>query len=242
MKKKKIIILVIALLPLIIIPVICYRIGAIRTYETGGKLEPNTIATLKKIREADTISITKQNYEGEYLTYKELKVPNNLQNYLLMNTEEDTVLYSTDEGFLLLGVINTIQDIKKSTKKDQNGVDVPKILEKNNINNFVDMTKYIANYKFSNKNIFTPVSKIKEDYYIYWYTTTWTPTVYDFSFLTGDYEGYIASIGKRQAENASRYEVVLVKGDKTYFFTSINNKKHVTKEEIIDLISKTVID
>lgn len=86
-----------------------------------------------------------------------------------------------------------------------------KFLSKHNINNDVDLIKYIRQRKKLNCTFITPIITIKENYFFNFIEAT-LPDISNITYIDGDIEGYIV-------EEADYKMACIIKDDKLYCLT-----------------------
>lgn len=105
-------------------------------------------------------------------------------------------------------------------------------LEKNNIKNDVDLVKYIRERKKIESNFFTPIVKLKENYFFNFVETT-LPDLTTITYIEGDYEGLIY-------ESANYKQACIIKEDKLYCLT-FYKLDYFTDEKIQDILNSLII-
>ena len=238
-KKKKIIIICIVCICLVLIPCISYRIFAGYTYINKDYIKENE-KIIKSLNNEEYITISKKEYQGDYLEYKNIKIANEFDEFLLQNKSLDSDSYILkDTAFFVIGTkVSGIEILKEN---ESYYIDCEKtieqIIEKNNLKNDIDLINYIKTYQFSKKVFFTSIEKIKTDYIINDYIIMSMPYFSKITYINGDYNGYIYEL-------EIGYEVVLEKDNKQYVFTFANlpGNSYYTKEKVYDLISTIIIE
>ena len=246
MKKNKKKIINIIILFLIIVPLVSYKIFVYKSYGIIMDEEKEMINEVKKpIENAKNVHITHKDYDGEYLIYKNIKIANKFDNLLLKskNNNSDTYQSTNDDIYVTIGT--SIHDIEalKSIKNDCNlcGNKIKQIIRDNKIVSNVDVYKYIKEYRFGKSSFLTSISKTKEDYIVKDYLLSYLPSISEFIFIEGDYQGYISSFNSSSSEKLKRYEAVLEKNNESYFVQVMSVEGSITLDEFYELISTTVI-
>ena len=108
------------------------------------------------------------------------------------------------------------------------------ILKKHNINNDIDLIKYLSNRKILKPNIFTSVKQMKDDYFFNYLIMLEFPKVYQIKLIEGIYNGYILDCGD------GVFEVNVIKDNKTYYFVFMG--KDYTFNYIEDFLNTLVIE
>jgi len=239
MTKKKKIVIVIICISLVLIPYISYRIFAGYTYIDNTYTEESE-KIIKSLNNEEYITISKKEYQGDYLEYKNVKIANEFDEFLLQNKLIDSDSYILkDTAFFTIGT--KVSEIERLKENELYYIDCEKtieqIIEKNNLTNDIDLFNYIKTYQFSKKGFFTSIEKIKIDYVVNDYILMSIPSFSKIIYITGDYNGYIYELERG-------YEVVLEKDSKQYVFVFANypGTSYYTKEKVYDLISTIVIE
>lgn len=104
-------------------------------------------------------------------------------------------------------------------------------IKKNNIKNDVDLIKYIRSRKKEDCNFFTPIIKIKENYFFNFVETS-LPSLDSVTYLEGDIEGYIY-------EATNFKQACILKEDDLYCLTFF--KLDYFNDDIIKDVLRSVI-
>lgn len=238
-KKKKIIIICIICISLILIPYLTYKVVTCYAYISNIDTEENK-KIVKILNNEETITINKKEYQGEYLEYKNIKIANEFDEFLLFNKLIDSDSYILkDTAIFSIGTKES--EIEKLIDNKQNCINcektIQKIISENNIKNDIDLFNYIKSYQFSNISLLSSIEKMKKDYIINNYIMLYMPNISKITYITGDYNGYIYEL-------KIGYEVVIEQNNKQYVFYFINHqgKQYYTKDRIYNLISTIVIE
>lgn len=106
-------------------------------------------------------------------------------------------------------------------------------LKNNNINNDVDLVKFIRQRKKINSNFFTPIYKMKENYFFNFIETT-LPELTSVTYIEGELEGIIY-------ESENYKQACIIKKDKLYCLT-FYKLDYFTDEMIYDTINSLIIE
>ena len=112
--------------------------------------------------------------------------------------------------------------------------DLANILEKNKINNDIELFKYLEKQKDVKNNIFTSAKEMKENYTIQFMVSVIMPQMDSITLINGDYQGYIFNLKNNMKE------VSILKNGKRYVFMFLNTT-YFTDEKINDLLNTIVI-
>lgn len=106
-------------------------------------------------------------------------------------------------------------------------------LKKNRINNDVDLIKYLRKREKRDCTFFTPIIKIKEEYFFNFIEAS-LPSLENITFIEGDYEGYIN-------EYDNYKQACIIKDDKLYCLTFFN-LDYFTEDKISDILESIIIE
>ena len=106
-------------------------------------------------------------------------------------------------------------------------------IRKNHIKNDVDLIKYIRSRKKEDCNFFTPIIKIKENYFFNFVETS-LPSLDSITYLEGDLEGYMY-------ETTNYKQACILKKDDLYCLTFFK-LDYFTNEIIEDVLRSVVIE
>lgn len=200
----------------------------------------------------DTITINLKETNDEYLEFKNIKIRNDFKDFELLdfgnNDVKKYVLKKNNETFAAFELgfsedyfINLIKDMNLGTKTNKRVI--LKLLEKNNINDDVELLKFINDYLDSHKDdkisFFTSVKQMRENYAVKFLVSQIIPNTSGISLISGDNKGYIFNF--ENVNNFVSKEVHILKENKSYVFTFVNND-YFTDDKIIELLETVVID
>ena len=141
-----------------------------------------------------------------------------LEQYTKLLSSESLVLYSDNE--------NAVTDVSKTDKL------IKRFLDKNEIENDIDLLNYVKDNYYLKNNIFTLSSKMKTNYTINTFIQVAFPEFESVTLLTGKNNGYIVN-----TNNGIR-EIHILRGDKQYIITL--SGKEITNAEFIKNLLVTV--
>lgn len=243
--KKKIIILV-SIVLVIIIAYFGYKGYNLSYYHIDEDLKIFT----QKFDIQDTITLTHKNVSNNnYFEYQNIKIRNDFKEYEQTNINVDDssprlVLKDKDDKTIKafwMGISDEYTYLLESDKEyfgiDDKKIDtdIKSILKDNNINNDLDLFKYLANSNNIKNNIFTSTKKMKQHYSLIKMTSVIISSIDSITLIDGDYEGYIFNYQNNMKE------VSIIKNNKRYTFIFMSDNP-LTKEYLIDLLSTIVID
>ena len=106
-------------------------------------------------------------------------------------------------------------------------------LKKYNINNEIDLIKYVRKRKKSDCNFFTPISKIKENYFFNFVENSF-PDLSNITYIEGDFNGYIYEVNDYK-------QACILKDDKLYCLT-FYKLNYFDDDKIIDILKSLEIE
>ena len=210
----------------------------------------------KTYNEATVLKIEKSNEENiDYFTSKsdkfKIKVKNYFDGFELIeqdNNYESYALYNDDnlvKAVFVMGEYDTqIYNINNYNEDSYyfefnhfplyiSDITRKHYLKKYNINDDVDLIKFIRERKKVNCNFFTSILKIKENYFFNFVELA-LPELDNITYLEGDLEGYIIP-----GEDFKR--AFVLKNDKLYCFT-FHKLDYFSDDVIKDILSSMIIE
>lgn len=249
MKKKKGILII--LLIIILVAYFGYKGFNLFYYNADRITTQDYESFINQFTIKDTINIKKKSVESnDYLEYQNIKIRNDFKDFEKLGQTAGVTslkLISKDENnktksSFWMGITDTYVNMLKSDKtlfgtedKRITNTSLTKILEKNNINNDIELFKYLENQKEIKNNIFTSVKQMKENYAIQFMISVVMPQMNNITLINGDYQGYVFNL------KSNMKEVSIIKDDKRYVFMFINTT-YFTNDYIKDLLETIVID
>lgn len=110
-----------------------------------------------------------------------------------------------------------------------NAADRKYFLLRNDINDDIDLLKYIYKNGYHKSNVFMSDREIKENYAINFFIDTVIPKVDGITLIQGDYSGYIFEFKERNIKS-----VCILRNDKAYYFTFYGEKYN--DEYLVDIL------
>ena len=231
-KKKNVVLVVVGILLLVCLyfgykgfNLFYYNVDRITTQDYDDFISQFTIK--------DTMTINHKNVESnDYLEYQNIKIRNDFKDFekLEQTTGETSLkLILKDENektksSFWMSVADTYVNLLKLDKslfgtedKRITNTDLANILEKNKINNDIELFKYLEKQKDIKNNIFTSAKEMDS-----------------ITLINGDYQGYIFNLKNNMKE------VSILKNGKRYVFMFLNTT-YFTDEKINDLLNTIVI-
>lgn len=181
-----------------------------------------------------------------YLNFDNVKVRNDFENFKNIESQNEAtinLLFESEQGnkVFIYGVTDQKTSMYKKSDIDYNNfsktfdnINRKEILKKHNINNDIDLIKYLSNRKILKPNIFTSVKQMKDDYFFNYLIMLEFPKVYQIKLIEGIYNGYILDCGD------GVFEVNVIKDNKTYYFVFMG--KDYTFNYIEDFLNTLVIE
>ena len=240
--------LILKLLCFYIILFIFFKFGIV--YLTDNFM--NNDITNKSYGIGEVLNATKYNKEQiketDYLKYKNFKIKNYIEDFELED-EDYNYKYYTNTNMdkntaLMIGIFPTRIDEINNYDKDSIYVELNhfpiyisktsrnKYLEKHDIKNDVDLIKYIRSREKHKYNVFTPTTKIKEEYF-YNFIEYNLPNLDKVYYIEGDRTGYIFV-------DDDMKQISIIDKDKLYVIR-IYNLDYFNDEVIEDMINSIVI-
>lgn len=250
MKKKTI--LIISLIIILLVAYFGYKGFNLYYYNINRIATQDFETFVDQFNISNTITLKyKDVQDNDYFEYQNIKIRNDFKEFeeletstsvgtspkLVLkddnnNTTKAFWMGSTDTYVNLLKADKTLFGTEDKKITNSNLTD---ILEKNNINNDVELFNYISEQKYVKNNIFTSVKKMKENYAIQFMASVIMPTMDSITLIKGDYDGYMFNLKDNMKE------VTILKNDKRYVFIFMS-KTTLTNEYLTDILSTIVIE
>lgn len=186
--------------------------------------------------------------ETNYLEYKNFKIKNYVEDFELDDSDYNYKYYvnsNMDKNTaLMIGIFQTRIDEINNYNSDSIYVELNhfpiyisktsrnKFLEKHDIKNDVDLIKYIRTREKKDYNIFTPTTKIKEEYF-YNFIEYNLPSLDKIYYIEGDRTGYIFV-------DDDMKQISLIEKGKLYVIR-VYNLEYFNDEVIKDIINSAII-
>lgn len=249
--KKKRVILVISLVIVLLVAHFGYKGFLLFYYNTNSLKMDGFDEIVDGLKIKDTMTINRSQVEdGKYLEFKGIKVKNDFEEFTKLESPQATkdslklVVYNEDnsvQASFWMSEATTYLDILKAEKEVfGNGTkaistdSLEEYLKSKNINNDIDLFKYLREHKNDKNSIFTSSKRMKEHYSMFEISYIILPKVNGITLIDGDYTGYIFNMDNMK-------EVNILKNDKRYVFIFINTD-YFTDEYIKELLETVVID
>lgn len=249
--KKKLIIITISIFIIIIYTV--YKIFNLYYYNINNSTTEEYSSIINNLKVSDTITIkTKTLNDNDYMEFKGIKIKNYFEDFKKLEIPESSkdfvkyVLYSEEElvsSFWMGEAIPYTKILNSSETSSIYGIDdvrlkhidVKKFLRDNNIENDIDLFKFLIKNKDVKNNFFTSVNKMKSNFYIQYLTAIALPSLKSITLIDGSYTGYIFNT------KGDIKEVSLLKNGKRYIFTFLR-LDYFTDEYIQEILNTVIID
>ncbi len=207
---------------------------------------------LELLREStDIINIELREYNESTSNFESLRYPSLEEEFFLdeYNSRSDSlqrfqsyVIKDEEDNLKATFKIGTIEfnnyDILTSDNYTAIGfkflpLDREELLKKNEVNNEIDLMKYITKHYKDKVNIFSNTDEIEFNYLIKTFTNIFVP-VSKITFITGDLNGYMYTL-----VNDNYYEIHLINGKENYVISFINSigEKYFTLDDIKEFLS-----
>lgn len=252
MPKKKKTALVIVLLILLISGYFGYKAVNLYLYNISSLTIENYNDFINSLRIKNTMKIDQVIIPDEdYLSFNDIKVKNYFKDFKKLEYPESTdefikyALYDENDELMAsfwIGSSNTYVQMLKSEMtfygtddKRFLKIDRVKFLKSNNIENDIDLIKFLEKNKKANSNIFTSVKKMKGNYALQFFASIAFPIGEGITLIDGDYQGYIFNM------KSNIRECNILYNDKRYVFTFIKTD-YFTDDYINEILNTVVID
>jgi hypothetical protein len=250
MKKKSIILIVVGIL-LVLGAYFGYKGFNLYYYNINNITTENYQKFIDGLKITNNITINSEKLnDSQYLTFKNIKVKNEFSNFQKLDNQysEDTIKYVLyDENDKIkasfwMSTTSSYVDIFKTNKtlfgtEDERitNTDLSDFLEKNNINDDIELFQYLEKNKDVKNNIFTSVKQMKENYTIQFMASVVMPKIEGITLIDGDYKGYILNVSE------DIKEVSILKNNERYVFLFLK-LDYFTDEYIQKFLNTIVID
>lgn len=197
----------------------------------------------------DSITIENKYLEdSNYLVFKNMKIRNDFKNFKEKVYENEPsndfkryMLYDEDNKVKAVFMLGKYYTNTYMLKNDPTFFDsrisnkeVSKVLNKNNINNDIELYNYLRANAKRRANIFTSIKKMREIYIINYLVAVMFPKVESLTKIEGDYEGFIYNLKDGK-------EIDILIGDNKYTFTFLK-KDYFTDNYINELLNTVIIE
>lgn len=199
----------------------------------------------------NTIEINKViTSEDDYLSFNNVKVKNYFKDFRKIEATESNdelvryALYNENNEVIAtfsIRIMDTYIDRIKAKDEDSkvddelfNNEDRTTFFKNHNIEDDIDLFKFLKTKKDIKSNVFTSVKKMKENYAYIYFATMGLPTARSITLIDGDYKGYIFNLSDARECN------ILYK-DKRYEFT-FSKLNYFTDDYINEILNTVVIN
>ena len=202
----------------------------------------------------DTLVIDEEDYDGEYISINNMKIPNYFDGYVDVNgtiykakyNENNEIISFYSTGYLAqyINILDTNNmnlgtDNAKGKHYIPTSDSVKKFLDDNNIKDDVDLLQYIKDNYYFKSTIFTCTSKIKTNYLFNSFVQNSLPHFESITLISGKVKGYIFNVSNDSAKAVK--ELHILKDDKQYGMLLSGNE--ITNNEfIVKLLSSIKFD
>ncbi len=195
-------------------------------------------------------SITIDNLEDvqDYLEVEDIKIRNDFKDYELKEDKKNKIkqyiLYSDKDkkkikSSLFIGKFSTYKDLFKSSL-EIDGIDNywyktvnrNKLIKDNNIENDLDLFKYVKKFQNKDNKINDKLSKMQENYACKFFVNTTVPLSLNMTIIDGKFTGYIFN-------NKDYKTVNILKNKKRYTLTFYGDD--LISEEYLKYILSTLV-
>lgn len=248
MKKKKINLFIIVIILLVGV-YFAYKDFNLYYYDINIITDGNYQEFISGLKVENEITLKKVDViDNNYLEYDGMKIRNDFKNFeqleeipnvsslkFVLRDEKNKVKASfwMGKGYTYLTMLKADKTLFGTNDKKITNTDISEFLKENNINNDIELLKYLEKNKNKKNSIFTSVKQMKKNYGIQFLASIMLPKADNITLIKGDYEGYIFNM-----ENMK--EVSLLKDGKRYVFMFINTD-YFTDEYVKDILNTLVI-
>lgn len=212
--------------------------GDIEKNTSGLKVKKTLTIYKRTIDEDKYLVVDDMKIRNDFTDFKEMERPNKLHPVILKkNLGNGKTLgvsiscgtsyidiFSSDDVVVYNGIDSDTIDFGQF-----NAADRKYFLLRNDINDDIDLLKYIYKNGYHKSNIFMSDREIKENYAINFFIDTVIPKVDGITLIDGDYSGYIFDFEKKNIKS-----VCILRNDKAYFLTFYGEK--YTEEYLVDIL------
>lgn len=218
-KKRKIILFS---LFIILISILGYKLFTLKYYEFHPTQDDLKI--FNQFKNLKTLEIkTEKNLTFDYITHKNISFINVFQDFNLIKDKDPYTQYQLDKNNIQATfIIDSFDSFHKlfSYSNDEitfyNGTNTittntpqkfttqnyrQEFLKKNNINDDVDLIKFIKENGILKSNLFSSTKTMKQNYSYNMFLSIVLPTAEEVTIITGDLNGYILKIGNFKQVN-----------------------------------------
>ncbi|MBQ8902659.1 MAG: hypothetical protein IJY87_06365 [Bacilli bacterium] len=205
----------------------------------------------EKLQIKDSITIkTQKLQENDYISFNDIKIKNEFEKFEILESstddhlkyvlkENDKVIASFWFGATTESLVDILSDDFTLYGWTQEHLSLNKeerirFFEKYNIENDVDLIKFLSAYEYKENNLFTRTNKMKENYFVKFITSFLMSLGESVTLIDGDYEGYILNM----YENKEAY---IIKNNKKYVFTFLKTD-YFNDEYIKELLNTVIIE
>lgn len=205
----------------------CYNV-----YSSSGFLELSDVKIIGNVA-INHIELS----DEEYYTFRDVKVRNIFDGYEQNSLDSDSFLrmvVKEDANIskaIFIGSEEQYIDILKNNK-EYAGV-FNKIAEKENINNDIDLIKYMQSHNDDEVKFFMPLKRQKQIHTINEFKATMLPSIDYIKLVDGYYTGYMYK------STANSSEVIIIQNNKRYFFSFLGD---YSEEFIFNFMNSVVIE
>jgi len=173
--------------------------------------------------------------DSEYYTFQDIKFKNVFDGFE-MNSDDPflRMIKKVDSNIsdaILIGSEQQYIDILKNDE-EYKGV-FNKIAKKENINDDIDLLKYMEKHNDDEVKFFMPLIKQKQIHTLNVFKISMLPSIHYIKTVDGYYKGFMFKTTK------DTFEVVLIENNKRYFFTFLGN---YDEEFINDFMNSVIIE
>lgn len=190
--------------------------------------------------------------DSEYLVLDNLKIRNDFKDFEKVennNGEGNTMYLNDSKSGIIIGTTESYINEFITYSYDSSIGDTEEVrrefLIENGIENDIDLFKFIRENYYMENYWYNSISDMRDNYLINSFVMDVIPYNNDgITIISGDYDGYIInySMNDESTCDMNYYRVVnIIRNDKIYFLTFINNEK-LTDEYIKDILSTLLID
>lgn len=230
-KRKNLTIICLIVLILLLGTYFVYKISIINYYNI---VFENTNVSFD-IKEEKVID--KTNYEGDYIIHNDIKMPDFFDNFTI-SEENNDIIYTdkTNEDIKMVLPKSVILSPKKDFEKITLGHKAvgKKIIRENNLNNDIELLKYLENYKTSKRTVFSNVDRMLNDEVVYNFTSFYY--LENVTLFTGSVTAFMVE----NLDSDCKYVYII--NDDVCVTIMLYGSSYFTSDYVIDLLSKTEVN
>jgi hypothetical protein len=200
-----------------------------------------------------TIQINKQPITKEVLSFENIRIETPLEELQPFDYGNDDFKYykvTKDNKDIITFWFGESDSYIEKLKKNKEEIgtkrvieEVERIINKNNITTDKELLEFLKDKTPKKVNVFTPLSKIKENYTIQYMKGMIFMRTEGVILIEGDYKGYLLGTGYGDKYKQNIYQAQIEYNNKYYYFVFISQEKDIFNiEHINQILNKLEIE